>query len=59
MESVREYFHEKYCIDLGNREIVYKITYVALSRDRKFSQIGILSPFINTRIKIVNNNANT
>ena len=49
--------NEKFCINLGNKEAEHGLTYVALSRATKLSQIAIISAITGTRMKSLNNNA--
>ena len=46
----------KYCVDLGTRERNHGMTYVAMSRATKFSDIGLISPLTGTRVNAINNN---
>ena len=46
----------KYCIDLGKKEMNHGMTYVAFSRARKFSNIGLISPLTGTRVNSIDKN---
>ena len=48
--------HGKYCVDLGQKELNHGMTYVAFSRETKFSDIGLISPLTGSRLKAINNN---
>ena len=50
-------FKEKFCINLGDKEAEHGLTYVALSRATKFSQIAIISAITGTRMRSLNNHA--
>ena len=43
-------------MDLGKREMNHGMTYVAFSRARKFSNIGLISPLTGTRVNAINKN---
>ena len=49
----------KFCIDLEKQEKSHGLSYVALSRATKFSNIGLISALTGSRIKAINNNAAT
>ena len=46
----------KYCVDIGTKEMNHGMTYVAMSRVTKFSDIGLLQALTGTRVKSINNN---
>ena len=50
-------FNEKFCINIGTREAEHGLTYVALSRATKLSQIAFISAITGTRMNSINNHS--